>query len=231
LTITFGGRDMSEDVRPGRIVGVLVLAQMVCGALVNFRLEAPLFGPPGYLVSAAPHAAQIAAAALLGLANDGLALAIAIIAFPVIRRHASALSIGLVALAATRLAVSALEQINVLSMLSLSQAYTAATAAERVPFETLRGIVAASRNGSHFVGLILSGAWLFVFYAALWRSTLVPRALAAFGLVAVALQIGAVTTPLFGQAVDFRLLLPLGVSQLILCLWLMARGFRLPMRA
>ncbi len=153
----------------------------------------------------------------------------AIIAFPVLRRYSGALAIGLVALAAARLAVSALEQINVLSMLRLSEAHTLATAAERVPLEALRGVVAASRNGSHFVGLILSGAWLFVLYAALWRSALVPRALAAFGLVAVAMQIGAVTTPLFGQAVDFRLLLPLAACQLSLGLWLIARGFRAPL--
>ena len=44
----------------GRIVGVLILAQMVGGVLVNFTLTAPLFGSPGLLVNPAPHAPQIA---------------------------------------------------------------------------------------------------------------------------------------------------------------------------
>ena len=46
--------------RAGRTIGVLIVIQMVGGFLVNFVLEAPLFGPPGFLVNAAPHSQQIA---------------------------------------------------------------------------------------------------------------------------------------------------------------------------
>ena len=33
--------------RAGRIIGVLIIIQMVAGAIVNFALEAPLFDAPG----------------------------------------------------------------------------------------------------------------------------------------------------------------------------------------
>src|SRR2546429_9818329 len=67
---------------PGPIIGVLILAQMIGGALVNFVLAAPLFGSPGFLVNAAPHSLQIALSVLLGIATGALALAMAVIAFP-----------------------------------------------------------------------------------------------------------------------------------------------------
>jgi hypothetical protein len=45
-------------------------------------------------------------------------------------------------------------------------------------------------------------------------------------VAAVVLQLVAVAMPLFGHSVVFALLAPLGVSQLVLALWLVARGFR-----
>lgn len=39
------------------------------------------------------------------------------------------------------------------------------------------------------------------------------------------LQLAAVTMPLFGHRIVFSLLLPLGVSQLVLAGWLLAKGF------
>lgn len=210
----------------GRIIGVLILAQMVGGVLVNFVLAAPLFGAPGFLVNAAPHALQISASVLLGLATGALAVGIAITAFPVFRQYSQAMALWFVAVAVVSLSVATVENMNVMSMLSLSESYAKASAADRDRFEALRIVVASARNWAHYIGLIVAGATLFVLYAVLYRFALVPRALAAFGLVAVILQISAVAMPLFGQSIVFLMLAPLGVSQLLLALWLIAKGFR-----
>lgn len=50
---------MGAASRVGRIVGVLIIVQMVGSAVVNGVLGAPLFGAPGFLVNAAPHSRQI----------------------------------------------------------------------------------------------------------------------------------------------------------------------------
>ena len=55
---------------------------MVGGVAVNFVLEAPLFGTPGFLVSAASYSGQIGLAALLGLVTEALWVGIAV-AMPV----------------------------------------------------------------------------------------------------------------------------------------------------
>ena len=90
------------------------------------------------------------------------------------------------------------------------------------------GVVSSARNWSHFIGLIVNGSTIFVLYTTLYRFALIPRALAAFGLAAVLLQISAVARPLFGYDIVFVMLAPLGVSQLVLALWLIAKGFREP---
>ncbi len=219
---------MGAPSRVSRIIGGLILAQMVGGFLVNFVLAAPTFGSPGFLVSAAPHSLQIALSVLLGLATGALSLAIAITAFPVFRQYAYALALLFVALASVSLALAAVEQINVMSTLSLSEAYTNASPAEREPLLALGIVVASSRKWSHYIGLILSGSTIFVLYSILYRFALVPRLLAAFGLVTVLFQIMAVAMPLFGRGVVFLLLAPMGVSHLALAVWLIVKGFRDP---
>jgi hypothetical protein len=217
---------MEADRTAGRIIAVLILVQMVSGALINFVLEAPLFGAPGFLVNAAPHASRIALSAVLGLAAGALALGIAITAYPVFRQYSQAMALWFVALSVAGLSVAAVENMNVMSMLSLSLEYAKANAAAQDQLQALRVVVASSRNWAHYIGLIIAGSTIFVMYAVLYRFALVPRALAAFGLAAVVLQLVAVAMPLFGQGIVFLLLAPLGLSQLALALWLILKGFR-----
>ena len=217
---------MEAAPRAGRIIGVLIIIQMVGGALVNFSLEAPLFGAPGFLVNAAPHSTQIALGALLGVALEALWIAIAVTAFPFLYERARALALWFGALAAVLLAVAVAEAATVMSMISLSEAYTKASAPAQEQLQTLRIVVASARNWAHYMGKIVDGVAILVFYAALFRLALVPRWLSGFGLVAALLMVTGVGMPLFGHAVFFPLLAPLGFAQLALAVWLLTKGFK-----
>jgi hypothetical protein len=212
--------------RAGRIIGVLMILQMAGSGVVNFVLEAPLFGAPGFLVNAAPHSRQIGLAAVLGLLTEALWLGIAVTAFTIVYQRTQRLALWLVALAAVILAMAVVENIGVMSMVSLSEAYAKAGAVEREQLQTVRVIVASARNWAHFMARIIDGGAIFVFYAVLYRCALIPRALAGFGLIAAVLMVSAVGAPLFGHDVVFPMLAPMGVTQLLLALWLIAKGFR-----
>jgi len=209
----------------GRVIGVLLSVQIVSGILVNFVLTAPLFGQPGFLESAAEHSNQIAVSVLLGIATGAISIGIAIAAYPYFRSHSQSLSLWFVALAVANFSVAAVENMNVLSMVSLSEMYAKASPASHDLFQGLRVVVASSRNWAHYVNLIIAGGMLLVFYTALYRCALIPRPLAAFGLAAVMLQLIAVTMPIFGHSVVFLMLAPLGVTQIAVALWLIAKGF------
>jgi len=99
-------------------------------------------------------------------------------------------------------------------------------AAERESIQGQRLLVASARNAAHYINLIVGGLMLLVFHLALYRSALVPRVLAAFGIAAALLQMAAVAMPLFGREIVFLMLAPVGLVQLVLGLWLLARGFR-----
>jgi hypothetical protein len=212
--------------RAGRIIGVLIIIQMVGGGMVNSVLEAPLFGAPGFLVNAAPHSWTIGLAALLGLVTEALWVGVAVTAFPILWERARAMALWFVALAVVTLAVAVVENSAVMSMVSLSEAYAKASAVDRGQLQLVRVVVASARNWAHYMGRIFDGVTIFVFYAAMYRFALIPRALAGFGLIAVTLMLTSVGMPLFGHDVVFPMLAPLGLSQLILAVWLMTKGFR-----
>ena len=161
---------MESAIRAGRIIGVLIIIQMVGGVMVNFVLEAPLFGTPGFLVNAASHSQQIGLAVVLGLILEASWVGIAITAFPVFYQRSRTLTLWFFALAVVVLAVAVVENAAVMSMVSVSQAYAKASTAQREQLETVRVVVASARNWPHFLARIFDGLTLFVLYAVLYRS-------------------------------------------------------------
>lgn len=217
---------MVNERRAGRIVGSLFIAQMAGSAVLNFRLEAPLFGQPGFLVNAEPYARQIGASALLGVALSALFTAVAITVFPIVRAHSEAHALWLFALGATGITIAVVEHASVMSMVSLSHAYANAAPGARDEFHALRVVVASARNWVHYFARVLDGTSILVFHIALFRFILVPRVLAGFGLIAALLQITGIAVVFFGHDVMFSLLAPMGVAQLAISAWLLTKGFK-----
>ena len=217
---------MDAAVRAGRIIAALIILKMVGSGIVNFGLEAPLFGSPGFLQNAAPHSTQIAFGAFLGIGTEALWLATAVIAFPFLYERARTLTFWFCALAVVILGIAVAEAASVMSMISASEAYAKASPAGQEQLQIVRPVIAATRNWIHFLGRTADGVATLVFYTALYRAVLVPRWIAAFGIVCVVLMLAGITQPFFGNAVVFPLLAPLAISELLLAVWLLAKGFR-----
>lgn len=216
---------MSTAKNAGRTAGALIILQAIGGYLSNFGLLGPATAPPGFLVNAAPHALRVGMAALVGMVAGALATAIAITVLPVFRKYSERMAMAFLALAIAALSLAVVENGRVMSLLSLSQAYAASGATDPATFEGLRSVVAASRNWAHFTHLMVGGSTFFVFYATTFRFALIPRALAGFGMAAVALQVATVSLPLLGGKVMLPLLAPAGIAHLALALWLLVKGF------
>jgi hypothetical protein len=219
---------MSTATNVGRIAGALLIAQMTAGYVTNFVLLESAMGPPGFLVTAASHATQVGAAALLGIAAGAVSLATAITLLPVLWKLSERMALTFVALSAVALALSVVENAKVMSLLSLSQAYAASNGADPASFAQLRGVVAATRNWAHFSQLIVGGSTFVALFATLYRFALIPRVLAGFAVIAAALQMVTVARPFFGAQVIFPLLAPAGIAFLLSAVWLLVKGLADP---
>jgi hypothetical protein len=159
----------------GRTVGVLVLLHMALGLMVPFIMLRPLALPPGFLVTAAGIPGRVRAAVMLLFVGSALAIAIACAALRVFRQYSSAMAYWLLALAVASFSLQAVDNAHLLSMLSLSQEYARAGAANSDLFRSLGAVLQATRKGAHYSFLLVIVCWIFLLCALLYRFRMVPR--------------------------------------------------------
>lgn len=211
----------------GRIVGVALLVHLIGGLTVPYILLNAATAPPGFLENAAGSSFQLRTAVLLFLASGALVLGIAIAAWPVFRQYHYGLALWFLALAIANLSLQAGESGTVLSMLSLSQEYGRAGAADASVFRVVADAVGSARRWAHFTQLLTIVSWMFVLYMLLWRTGLVPRVLAILGMITTLMQITGVPLRAFlGYGLIMEMAIPLAPVHLALALWLMVKGFR-----
>jgi len=208
----------------GRIVGILLLAQAVAAFLAQFVLLARVSAPPGFLANAAGSALQVRVSVLLWFVASALTLAVAIATLPVFRQYSERMALLYLALSVLGLSTSAFDNVAVLNMLSLSQDYATAGAANEL-FQALGAMARSARYAAHYINLLVGGITAFVLVSILFRFALVPRALAALGLATFPAQITGVAMPLLGYRYQAVMLMPAALSLLALVLWLIVKGF------
>jgi len=209
----------------GRAIGAILLTQLIVAPVANFRLMRSITTPPGFLANAAGSAGELRLAVLLAFVAGGLTLGVAVVAAPLFRRYSERLSLLYLALALLGCATVASENVAVLNMLALSEAH-AKPGADSALFAAPAVILRSARNAAHYTNVLTGGLALTVLYIILLRFRLVPRALAGFGLAAAAIQVVTLTTALLGRPIELALMIPVGLSQLALIVWLLVRGFR-----
>jgi hypothetical protein len=218
---------MKSSKSVGRSIGMLLLVHLATGLTVPYILLQRLTTQTGFLTSAAEMSFQVRLAVLLLFVGGAIPVAIVIAAWPIIRQLSYAFALWLLALAVINFSLQGVENANWMTMLSLSQEYARAGAADTGLFQALGVAVRSSWKWAHYTHLLVVVGWMFVLSSLLYRFTLVPRALAAVGMGAALLQLSGITLPQFvGYSVRFPELfgIPLGLSYLSLALWLMIRG-------
>ena len=130
-----------DNIKLGRIIGVLLLIEVAMGILLNFVFTAPLFGEPGFLINAAPHAVQIGQSVLIGIAMGLVSLAVACILYPIFKQQSQPLALFYFALACAGFALTVAENISMMSMLSLSKAYVETAGTQEALYQGLRSVV------------------------------------------------------------------------------------------
>lgn len=207
----------------GRGIGGLLLLQLAW-LIVPFVLLLPLAADPrNYLQSAAGASTQIKLAVALLFANGALTVGISIALVRVVRRLGEAWALWLLAAALAMGLLQAVDNVLVLSMLSLSETYLAGAPGEIS--QAVAAAVGSMRGWAHTTEILAIDCWMLVLYATLHRFSLVPRWLAAFGLITVLLHFTGIPMRRFlGLSPAALLGMPMALSHLLLALWIMAKG-------
>jgi hypothetical protein len=89
----------------------------------------------------------------------------------------------------------------------------------------LAAAVGSTRRFVHFAELFAIDAWIFLLYIILYRFALVPRLLAAFGLLTVVLHFTGIPLPLFlGYGSVTLMGATMALGHIALAAWLVTKG-------
>ena len=224
---------MTSHRRTATIVGALFIAGYV-GVFVADAISSPILNAPNYLSQVYPNKLKVIAAALVELIlNDVAVVGIGVLLFPVLRRYSEGVALwyaGTRIIEATTLVVS---KISTLSLITLSQEYMAAGAPDASYFK-LSGAMALA--GRHWAFDVINTVFFIIgaviLYSLLLKSRLVPRFVSIWGLVSVAALTVAnlIGVPDLTQGFSTGQLLffPIITSELLLAIWLIAKGFNPP---
>lgn len=216
----------------GRLIGLLLLVHLAAGLIVPYVFLVPLTAPPAaFLETAAGMSVPIRLNVLLLFVGGAVSVGVSVALWPAVRERSPRLGLWLLALAGVNFTLQIVENGHWLSMLSVSEAYAEAGAADARLFQSLGIVVRSAFKWAHYSHILVVVGWLFTLYCLLYRCAMVPRALATLGMVTSLLHFTGITLPAFaGYRMPFPELfgMPLGLADLVLAVWLMANGFKEP---
>ena len=218
---------MDTSRKTAMFVGALFLTAMVTSIMGGALIE-PLLSTPQDLVTLPANQTQLVSGVLLELVNAIAVVGIAVMMFPILRRHTEAIALGYVAIRIIEALMQIVSDVIPLSLLTSSQIYLISGTPDVAAFQAAGALWIAART--QLVGTMLGiffslGALLF--YYALNRSRLVPRWLTIWGLAGVVPVLTWNLLEMFGinLSAGMILALPIILNEIVLGIWLILKGF------
>lgn len=116
-----------------------------------------------------------------------------------------------------------------LALLALGQRFAPGGAADPTSLRAAGDSLLDVRQQVAIIGVFAFCVGAFLYYCLFYQSRLVPRWLSGWGIGAIALMFLACVLALFGQneITGYVILaLPIAVQEMVLAVWLIAKGFR-----
>jgi hypothetical protein len=221
---------MSKDRRTAVVAGVLFIVATAASLLGRVVLLDPILEGVDVLTKIAANQNQVAAGALFGLVAFFTSAGIAIALYPVLRRYSEGLALGSVGLRIIEGVLYSIGAIAVLSMLTLVRGLAEAGAPTLSSVQGSGALLLAVRSWAGMAGTLAFYPAGLMYYLVFYRSRLIPRWLSGWGVVAVALGFTAsilvvfqVITPMSTPQIVLNL--PIFLQEMVLAVWLIAKGF------
>jgi hypothetical protein len=225
------GNRVREHRAAATTAGILYIIGTVTGILSKVLATIPVHNADDPLAYAANHSGTVATGALLVLVM-GLSLAgVAVVLYPVLRHVDEVLATGyLIVRGALETTCYVIVAIAFLLLQPLAETMAAGPGTASPAGVRLGTLVIDSDGASVILSLVFClGATLF--YTALYRSRIAPRWITVWGLGGIPLYVAAYLLAMYGavginSAAVNLLCLPIFVQEMVLAVWMIARGFR-----
>jgi hypothetical protein len=216
------------------IVGILFIIATAF-LFIGEAFYGPVLDTPDYLDTAFPNRIVAAIGILIEFACVLAIPLIPVFAFPVLRKHSEVLALGYVVFRFFEAVLFILIDINKLSLINISQGYLNGSPADSAFYQNMGGFVQAWNIWGFSFYLLIFAIGALIFYTALYQSKLTPRFISVWGFIAAALILISAVLAMFeidlssmGAAVELVFVLPIALQEMVLAVWLIAKGFQIP---
>ena len=151
--------------------------------------------------------------------------------YPVLRHHGQGIALGSVVFRTVEAVFYLVSLLGLLLLVTLGRASVAPGAADAAFYQQAAALVVAGRVWPGFVLAVLAfGTGALLYGWLLYRSCLVPHWLAGWGIAGALLAMTAAVLVMLGASVPMSPLhlalnLPIFAQEMVLAVWLIARGF------
>lgn len=210
----------------GRIIGILLLLHLVAGLTTPYIILRPLGA--AFDANVTVNGPLVRLAVMLLFVGGALTIAIAVSGWSIFREYSFPLATWLLALAIANFALQCVENAAWMSLFTFSQEFAKANAGDANLFHVTGIALRMIWKWVHYTHLLIMVSWMFMLGVMLWRTAVVPRALAVLLPLGSLLQITGITLPQFipyPSPAPMLMGVPLGIIYLALAVWLIVRGF------
>jgi hypothetical protein len=220
---------MPSDRRIAVVAGILFVIA-TAASLISTSLLNSILDPASYLSEIATSEHRVETGSLFLLIGAFASAAIAISLYPVLRRYREGLALGAVGFRAIEGVLYTVSAVSVLSLLTLSHKFVSEGAPPLSALSVSGQLLLSVRDWATVAAVLAfyigAGMYYYVFHV----SRLIPRWISDWGLLGIALGAVAAVLVIFGatdymSGVQIALNVPIGVNELVLAAWLLARGF------
>lgn len=222
---------MKSPVTTGRAIGILLLLQLATGLMAPYMMLRPLGDLFTYNGNEPAKSFQVRLSVMLLFLGAAIVLAISFTAWPVLREHTRVVALWVLALALVNFSLQCIENAAWMSMFNFSQDYARAGGTELATYQIVGASVRSYWKWVHYTHLLFMVIWMFVLFLAFWRAALIPRVLAALGMLTTLMQTTGITLPQFipYPTPSMNVMgVPLAFAYVAIAGWLIARGFLKP---
>src|SRR3989304_6231745 len=218
------------DRKTAAVVGVLFILEQV-PPLLTLPLMLNTVNAPDHLTAIATNEGQMiiftAVKFIMGVACAGIGLAL----YPILKKYNEGLAFGAAGFRVIEGVVDVVGALLLVALLALSQEFVKAGAPESSYFQTADVLINAGTDWLTNVAMLLTfGIGALMYYVVFYQFRLVPRWLTVWGLVGITLTIISALLVMFHLLPPFGtilivLLMPILPQELVLAVWLIAKGF------